>query len=84
MSAFEPDSEISRINRDAYKKPVKVSKETYFVIKKSIHYSKLCFMAMDITIKPIIDLWRLCDKTTAPPDDEIIKETLHNSEGWNS
>jgi thiamine biosynthesis lipoprotein len=41
MSWRKDDSEIARINRDAYAKPVRVSEPTFEVLQKSIEFSRL-------------------------------------------
>lgn len=56
MSDYKSDSEISRINKDGFDKPIKVSKYTYNVIQRSIEFSKLTGGAFDITVGPLIDL----------------------------
>lgn len=49
MSTYKPDSEISRVNAQAAKGPVRVSQEFYDLIATSIEYSKLTRGAFDIT-----------------------------------
>ncbi len=49
MSPFKPDSELSRINRDAARMPVRISDEMAYLIARSIHFSELSGGAFDIT-----------------------------------
>lgn len=49
MSPFKPDSELSRINRDAAVAPVRVSTEMVALIARSIEFSRLSDGAFDIT-----------------------------------
>lgn len=49
MSPFKPESELSRINREASDRPVTVSRPLYDVIARSIDFSKLSGGAFDIT-----------------------------------
>jgi thiamine biosynthesis lipoprotein len=56
-SAFDEGSEVYRINKLADKQPVTVSKKLFFVIKKSLEYTKSTEGAFDISIAPIIWLW---------------------------
>ncbi|MHC4157923.1 MAG: FAD:protein FMN transferase [Planctomycetota bacterium] len=72
MSDYKADSEISEVNRDASKRAVKVSKSTYEVLQKSIEFSKLTDGAFDVTIGPLVDLWRMAETTdTLPAEDEL-------------
>jgi len=76
MSIFKEDSEISRFNYLATGVAQKVSKDTYFVIKEAVKYSKVTARAMDITIKPLVDLWRTHTEAFEIPDNDEIKEAL--------
>jgi len=49
MSTYKPESEISRVNRDAARAPVRVSAELFSLIQTSIQYSELSKGAFDIT-----------------------------------
>lgn len=54
MSFHEGDSEVSRLNRDAYREPVEVSDATYAVIAHALAVSALTEGAFDITVAPIL------------------------------
>ena len=49
MSPFKPDSELSRINRDAAARPVPISDEMALPLARSIEFSALSGGAFDIT-----------------------------------
>ncbi len=49
MSPFKPESELSRINRDAARQPVPISQEMFGILSRSIEFSKLSDGAFDIT-----------------------------------
>lgn len=53
MSPFKKDSEISLINNNAAKHPVKISSELFNLIQKSINISKLSNGAFDITFASV-------------------------------
>src|SRR5882672_223933 len=53
MSPFKPDSELSRLNREAAKAPVPVSKEMFELIARSIEFSELSEGAFDITFASV-------------------------------
>jgi thiamine biosynthesis lipoprotein len=74
MSDYKEKSEISKINRLAADKPVKASEPTYEVLKKSIAFSKLTDGAFDITVGPLVDLWRSAAKKGRPPTEQEIAQ----------
>jgi thiamine biosynthesis lipoprotein len=49
MSTYKPDSEISRVNAQAAKAPIKIGAELFELLKTSIEYSELSDGAFDIT-----------------------------------
>jgi len=53
MSPFKPESELSRLNREAAKAPVPVSKEMFELVARSVEYSKLSDGAFDITFASV-------------------------------
>ena len=74
MSDYKSDSEISRVNKDAAKTAVHLSQSTYEVLQRSIEFSKLTDGAFDVTVGPLVDLFRTeKDKQVLPSEDEISK-----------
>lgn len=57
MSNFIPSSELSRINQEAGKAPVPVSRELLSVIKKSLYFSDLTGGTFDISFASVGKLW---------------------------
>ncbi len=49
MSPFIPSSQLSKLNQNGFKQPVKVSKELFDVIQESIRVSEMTLGAFDIT-----------------------------------
>ncbi len=78
MSIFNPESEISLINKN---KKGRISSETKEVILKAIKISKLTDGAFDITCKPLLDLYRKAPERNFPPSEMEIKRTLKYI-GW--
>ncbi|MGM0380219.1 MAG: FAD:protein FMN transferase [Bacillota bacterium] len=76
MSLHRENSEVVKINKMAGKKPVKVSKETLSVIKKSISFSKLTKGKVDITIGPIVSLWDIGSGNKNIPTKEKIEKKV--------
>ena len=75
MSVFKDFSEISHINQNAGIAPVKVSKDTYFVIKTAAKYSRMSGGAFDPTIRPVVSLWGIqTDNARIPDKIEIDRD----------
>jgi len=75
MSDYKSDSEISQVNRDAFNRVVAVSEPTYQVLRRSIEFSKLTGGAFDITVGPLVDLWRSAGKKGQTPSEEELAAT---------
>jgi thiamine biosynthesis lipoprotein len=74
MSGHKEDSQISRINRDAHKGPVSVSRQTFEVLQKAIEFSELSNGAFDITVGPLEELWRsAAEANSVPGDDDLAR-----------
>ncbi len=73
MSDYKDDSEISEINRGGYKRPVKVSTPTYEVLQKAIEFSKLTAGAFDVTVGPLVDIWRSAQVASVLPTDAELQ-----------
>ncbi len=74
MSTYKPDSEISRINRDAAKEPVRVSAELLDLIARGIEMSRLTHGAFDITYASVGQLYDF--RAGVRPDEKQIAATL--------
>lgn len=72
MSLYKDDSEITRVNLAAGKKPVKVSPEMIEVVEHAAEISKLSGGVFDVTIGPLVVLWQMRLKEGKPPTDEEI------------
>jgi thiamine biosynthesis lipoprotein len=58
ISNFKPDSDLSRMNREAHFHSVKIPADLYQVIEASLNYSQISNGEYDITIGPVVDLWK--------------------------
>jgi len=74
MSYQRDDSELSRINRDAADGPVPVSPLTFEVLQKSVEFGRLSDGAFDVTVGPLMDLWKAAGEANAPPTEEALAE----------
>ena len=77
MTTWRPDSEVSRINENAGRKPVTVSPETLEVIEAAQASSKRSNGAFDITFFALHGLWKFDQDLTAKvPTAAEIKKRL--------
>ena len=74
MSPFKPESELSRINREAAQKPVAISQEMFDLIGRSIEFSKLSGGAFDITFSSVGYLYDY--REHVKPTDQQIAQAL--------
>ncbi|MBN1507710.1 MAG: FAD:protein FMN transferase [Sedimentisphaerales bacterium] len=72
MSYHRDDSELSRINRDAADRPVPTNPLMFEVLEKSVAFSKLSDGAFDVTVGPLVDLWKAAGEANAPPTEEAL------------
>jgi len=72
MNRFDPDSQISKVNMLAAKDPVRVDKELFDILLKSIEYYKLTDGIFDITVTPLVDLWKKCAEANSLPTDKQL------------
>jgi thiamine biosynthesis lipoprotein len=77
MSDYKSDSEISIVNRDGFTQAVNISQSTYMVLQKSIEFSELTDGAFDITVGPLVELFRQAkDRQILPTQEEIDNAKL--------
>jgi thiamine biosynthesis lipoprotein len=74
MSTYREDSEISRVNRLAFREPVKVSAELFGIVQKSLELSVLSDGAFDITFDSVGKLYDF--RAEVRPDAEAIRKSL--------
>lgn len=74
MSDYKPDSQLSEVNRDAYKRPVRVSDELFEVLARSTEFSRQTDGAFDITVGPLVDLWRQAGEANQMPTEQQIAQ----------
>jgi len=74
MSVYRADSELMRLAREGATAPFPVSSDLYDVLAKSLWTSDLSRGVFDISVGPLVDLWRGARKTGRLPDPgEIAK-----------
>jgi thiamine biosynthesis lipoprotein len=76
MSDYRPDSELMKLCEKAGGPPVGVSVDLFEVLKKSEEFAKLTDGAFDVSISPVVRLWRKARRTREMPKAEEIKKAL--------
>jgi thiamine biosynthesis lipoprotein len=71
MSDYKRDSELMLLCKSfakAVSEPVKVSDDLFFVLHKAEELSDRCDGAFDVTVGPVVQLWRLARRTQELPE----------------
>lgn len=74
MSPYKPESELSRINREAAGHPVPISQEMFDILSRSIEFSRLSDGAFDITFSSVGYLYDY--RRHIKPTDRKIEQAL--------
>lgn len=74
FNAYDIDSELSKINRAPKKDPILASTDVLNVLKESINWWKQSAGSFDVTVAPLIFLWKdAAQKNEIPSGEEIIE-----------
>jgi thiamine biosynthesis lipoprotein len=77
LTTFSDDSETNEVNRNAGIQPVKVTKETFNLIERSLRISKITQGAFDITYGSLDKrLWNFDQTMTALPDKVTARQMV--------
>ncbi|MBX5494161.1 MAG: FAD:protein FMN transferase [Bryobacteraceae bacterium] len=76
LSNYRPESEWSRVNREAAAGPVKVSEELFRLLDLCIRYSRESEGAFDITVGPLMKVWGFYKGTGRFPHRAEIRGAL--------
>ena len=75
-SCFQGDSLVSRINQAAGRQPVAVDEDTFEVLRQAKRYGRFTEGAFDVTVGPLVDLWRRAMEERQLPGDEAVWQAL--------
>jgi FAD:protein FMN transferase len=81
LSNFKPESDLCRLNRDAHFHAEKVPTDLYRVIEESVKYSRVSGGKFDITVAPLVDLWKAALRGERVPT-ETEQEALRTCVGY--
>ena len=82
LSDYDPDSELNRLCHEApVGKPVRVSPELGFMLERSTALSRKTDGAFDVTVGPLVNLWRRARRHGELPPEALIAEAKSRV-GW--
>jgi len=76
ISSWDTNSQTSEINHNAGVKPVKVSKELFNLIQRSLAISKLTDGAFDISYASMDKIWKFDGSMKIMPSEEEINQSV--------
>src|SRR5262249_20358047 len=74
MSNYKNDSELSRVNREAAERAIKVDPELFDFIAECLRYSRESDGAFDITVGPLMKAWGFFRGEGRAPDEAELAE----------
>jgi len=74
MSDYDPESQLSQVNQNAFENPVQVDAELFEVLTTAKAYSCLSNGAFDVTIGPVVQLWRKAKEDNITPAAGALKK----------
>ena len=72
MTDYNPESELMRLCRRPVGEPVRVSAELFDILQKSQRMAEISYGAFDVTVGPVVRLWRRARRTKTLPSAEAI------------
>lgn len=76
ISSWDPNSQTSAINRNADVQPVRVDKELFSLIERTLAISRITDGAFDISYASMDRVWKFDGSMTHMPTEEEIKESV--------
>jgi thiamine biosynthesis lipoprotein len=67
MSDYKTDSALSRLNHSPHSEPERVPPDLYRVIGEALQYSRLSGGKFDVTVGPLVNLWKAAIRGGQPP-----------------
>ena len=78
ISEWIPTSDISLVNQQAGKQPVKVHAEVFELLQRSVKFSKLTDGAFDVTWAGMDRIWKFDGSMKEMPSEESIRNSVQN------
>lgn len=74
LSDYRDDSELTQLSLEGSEAPRVVSPELFEVLQKSQQIAALSGGAFDVTVGPVVELWRKARRTHEMPDAEALAQ----------
>ncbi len=76
LSDYKRHSELNRVCREAAVSAQIVSSDLFYVLQKSVEFSERTGGAFDVTVKPLVDLWKEAFRDSRRPEEDRIRRAL--------
>ena len=73
LSTWIASSELSQVNAEAGHHPVRVSRETFDLVAKSIELARLTDGGFNIAVGPAVEAWSVTEQQHIPTDEELAR-----------
>jgi thiamine biosynthesis lipoprotein len=70
LSDYKPDSALSKLNRTAHFHDAEVPADLYRVIEQAVKFSRLSGGKFDISVAPLVNLWKAALRGESTPSQE--------------
>lgn len=74
LSTYREDSELRMVSKNAFEAPQVLSRDLYSVLDQSLQISRLTNGAFDVTIRPLVEIWRRARQEGRLPDQSLLDE----------
>jgi thiamine biosynthesis lipoprotein len=74
MSNYKPESALSKLNRSAHFQEQEVDSDLYRVIEQAVQFSRLSDGKFDISIAPLVNLWKAALRGDGTPSRAQLEE----------
>lgn len=78
ISEWKPTSQISEVNQNAGIRPVRVDKEVFDLVNRSLYFSSVTDGAFDISIVAMDKIWKFDGSMDTLPHPDQIKNAIRN------
>jgi len=79
MSDYKTDSALSRLNHSSHSSPETIPRDLYRVIDEALRYSRLSGGKFDVTVGPLVNLWKAAMRSGHAPssaDEEKARDCV--------
>ena len=73
LSHFKADSDLSRLLQSGRDRFTAVAPDLYAVLERSLEFARLSHGRFDVTVGPLVKLWRQAQATGQPPSEAALE-----------